>query len=198
MKMFSRVAIAMAGMTGLAAAQPKADSKPPAADPKPGDPKAGGMDDMKPPADLAAMAKAVSGTWSCKGKGADHTMKMSDMTGTLKMRLEVDGWWMHSSFESKIGKESFHFESYTTLDPSTKKWRRVMVETGGIWSSGESAGMKDKKVDWEMTVHTPMGDAMFRDHEDVSDPKAGAKMKGELSMDMGKTWNPVYEMSCKK
>jgi hypothetical protein len=32
----------------------------------------------------------------------------------------------------------------------------------------------------------------------VSDPKAGVKMSGELSMDGGKNWLPVYTMSCKK
>lgn len=199
MNTFLRVAIAMVGMTGLAAAQPKAEPKAPAADPKMADPKAGGMGDQKgPPAELAAMAKATSGTWTCKGQGMDHTMKMSAMTGTMKMKLEVDGWWMHTSFESKMGKDSFHFESFTTFDPASKMWKRVMVETDGVWSSGESAGMKDKKVDWELTAHSPMGDAMFRDHEDVSDQKAGVKMKGEISMDKGKTWNPVYEMACKK
>jgi hypothetical protein len=28
--------------------------------------------------------------------------------------------------------------------------------------------------------------------------KAGVKMNGEMSMDKGKTWNKVYEMTCKK
>jgi hypothetical protein len=32
----------------------------------------------------------------------------------------------------------------------------------------------------------------------MSDPKAGAKFWGEFSMDKGKTWTKVYEMTCKK
>jgi hypothetical protein len=198
MNTFSRVAIALVGMTGLVAAQPKA-ADPKMADPKMADPKmAGGMPEMKPPAELANVAKAAAGTWRCKGQGMEPSMKMVDMTGTMKMKLDLDKWWIHASFESKMGKEPFRFESFTTFDPASKKWKRVMVESGGGWSSGESAGMKDNKIDWELTSHSPMGETMFRDHEDMSDPKAGVKMWGEFSMDKGKTWTKVYEMTCKK
>lgn len=198
MSTFSRVAIALVGMTGFVAAQPKADPK--AADPKAAakaEPPAGGMPDTKPPPELAEMAKAGSGTWRCKGQGMDHTMKMVDMTATLKVKSALSGWWINGSFESKMGKEPFAFEEYTTVDPTTKKLKRVMIESGGNWASGESAGMKDNKVDWEMTTHSPMmGDGQFRDHEDFSDPKVGAKMFGEFN-NKG-TWVKVYEMTCKK
>ena len=210
MKTFSRVTMVIIGMTGLAAAQPKADPKaadpkaaPKTADAKAADAKAapkadaGGMPEMKPPAELADMAKAAAGTWHCKGQGMDHSMKMQDMTATMKLKLDLNGWWMHGSFESKMGKEPFAFESFTTFDPASKKWKRVMAETGGGWATGESAGGKDK-VDWEMTAHSAMGEAMFRDHEDMSDAKAGVKMWGEFSADKGKTWTKVYEMACKK
>jgi hypothetical protein len=193
MNTFSRVAIAMVGMTGIAAAQPKTDPKAPA------DPKAGGMGDMKgPPPELAAMAKMMSGTWTCKGQGMDHTQKMVDTTGTMKIKLDVANWWVHATFESKMGKEPFQFESFTTFDPTSKKWQRVMVESGGGWSTGESDGMKDNKVDWNLSSHSPMGEVMFRDHQDMSDPKAGVKQWGEFSMDKGKTWTKVYEIACKK
>jgi hypothetical protein len=201
MKMFSRVAIAMVGMTGLVSAQPKAaDPKmAPKAEPKPADPKAGGMPEMKPPAELADMAKAAAGTWKCKGQGMDmQTNKMAEMNATMKIKLDLGNWWVHGSFESKMGKESFQFESFTTFDPASKKWKRVMVETGGGWANGESAGMKDKKIDWDLTAHSTMGEAMVGDHEDLSDEKAGVKMWGEFSTDKGKTWTKVYEMACKK
>jgi len=213
MNTFSRVAIVLIGMTSAVAAQPKAaDSKmaPPAAKPAdmkpadakmapPADGKAGGaMPDMTPPKELADMAKASTGTWSCKGQGMDHSMKMADMSAKMKIALTADKWWLQASFDAKMGKEPFHFESFSTYDAAAKKWKRVMVESGGGWSNGETAGMKDGKIDWDLTAHSPMGDAMFRDHEDVSDPKAGAKMWGEMSMDKGKSWVKVYEMTCKK
>lgn len=209
MNTFSRVAIALVGMTGLAAAQPKADPK--AADakaaPKAGDAKApdmkadakaGAMPEMTPPKEVADMAKAVTGTWRCKGQGMDHSMKMADMTATMKFKSILNGWWMDASFDSKMGKEPFAFESFTTFNPATKKWKRVMVETGGGWATGESSGMKDNKVDWELSGAGAMGEFMFKDHEDMSDPKVGVKMWGEASGDKGKTWMKVYEMACKK
>jgi hypothetical protein len=213
MKTFSRVAIAMVGMTGLAAAQPKADPK--AADPKAADPKAAdaktakaetkaadpkaadAKTESKPPQEVVDIARAASGTWRCKGQGMDHAMKMTDMTATMRIRTDLAGWWIHATFESKMGKEPFLFESYTTFDPAAKKWRRIMVESGGNWATGESLGVKDGKVDWEMKTYSPtMGDGTFRDHEDYTDPKAGAKMWGEFSNNG--TWVKVYEMTCKK
>jgi hypothetical protein len=219
MNTFSRVAIAMVGMTGLVAAQPKADPKAadakaapaapkaadpkaaaktePKADPKAADTKAAAQDESKPPKEVTDMAKGATGTWRCKGQGMDHSMKMVDMTATMKVKSDVAGWWVHTTFESKMGKEPFMFEQFTTYDPAARKWRRVMVESGGNWASGESLGPKDGKVDWEMATHSPqMGDGAFRDHEDFSDPKAGAKMWGEFS-NKG-TWTKVYEMTCKK
>src|SRR5438045_616661 len=102
MNTFSRVAVAMVGMTGLVAAQPKAgDMK--AADAKAGDKAAG--PETRPPAELAEMAKKTTGTWHCTGQGLDmHAMKMADMTATMKLKLDVGGWWMHGTFESRMGK----------------------------------------------------------------------------------------------
>ena len=198
MNTFSRVAIAMVGMTGLAVAQPKTDA-PKAGDAKAGDAKAGAAQDMGPPAELATVAKMAAGTWHCKGQGMDRSQKMADLTGTMAIKLDINNWWLHGTFDSKMGKESFHFESFSTFNPATKKWTRVMVESGGNWASGESAGEKDHKIDWELATHSPaMGDGAFRDHEDLSDPKAGARMWGEFSPDKGKTWVKVYEMACKK
>jgi hypothetical protein len=199
MRTFMRVAIVMIGMTGLAMAQAKPETKPgdakPSTEPKP----AGGMAEMKPPQELADMLKGATGNWRCKGQGMDMMAgKMVDMNATLKMKSALGGWWAQASFDSRMGKTPFQFESYTTYDPAAKKWRRVMIEMGGGWATGESAGMQGTKIDWDLTSHGPMGDSMFRDHEDLSDPKAGVKMWGEFSMDKGKTWNKVYEMTCKK
>jgi hypothetical protein len=97
-----------------------------------------------------------------------------------------------------MGKEPYKFESYATFDPSAKRWKRVMVSTYGAWNTGDSAGLVNNKMDWEMASHSAMGDAMFRDHMDLTDPKAGAKMSGEISMDGGKNWATVYTMTCKK
>jgi hypothetical protein len=155
---------------------------------------------MKAPTELADMAKGMAGTFKCKGQALGHDMKtMVDMTGTMKAgKLETDNWWIHDVFDATMGKEKFHFDAYTTYDAGSKKWHRVMVETGGGYSVGDSAGMQGGKLDWDLTSWEPMGQSMFRDHLDASDPKAGVKAWGEFSIDKGKTWTKVYEQTCKK
>ncbi|HEX4417949.1 MAG TPA: hypothetical protein VH165_08620 [Kofleriaceae bacterium] len=186
----------------MAAAQPAA-SKP--APPAAGAPAAAPAMPT-PPKELADHLKATGGTWKCKGQGMDNTQKMADMTGTLVVKASADNWWIQTSFDSKMGKQPFHFDSFSTYDATAKKWKQVMAETGGGWSTGESDGMKDNKFDWTLTSHLPgaaaamMGgktEMMFRDHQDMTDAKAGMKMSGEFSMD-GKTWTQVYTMACKK
>jgi hypothetical protein len=202
MKKLSIVLVALAGLGGVAVAQKAGGS---AATPAPkADAKAGGgsadLYSMKAPTEIADMAKQMAGTWKCKGQGIGPDMKMSDMTGTMKAgKLEMENWWTHDTFESTMGKSGkYHFDSYVTMDPSSKKWHRVMIETGGGYSTGDSAGMTGGKLDWEMTTNSAMGQAKFRDHIDASDAKAGVKTWGEASMDNGKSWTKVYEMTCKK
>ncbi|MBC7975248.1 MAG: hypothetical protein H7138_09700 [Myxococcales bacterium] len=200
------MAVVLIGMTSLVAAQPKpADNKmapPPAAakpaDMKPADAKAGAMPEMKAPQEIADAAKAEVGSWNCKGQSMDRAMAMIPIIGKMKTTISADKWWLQTTFDTKMGKEPYHFDSYTTYDAAAKKWKRLMVQSGGSWLTGESAGMKDNKIVWDMTSHSPMGDGMFRDYEDLTDPKAGVKMWGEFSMDKGKTWTKVYEVACKK
>jgi hypothetical protein len=217
MTTFSRVALVligmtagtmvgtMGGMTGIAAAQPAANKPAPPAAPAAGAPAAAPAMPA-PPKELADHLKATGGTWKCKGQGMDGTQKMVDMTGTLVVKANTDGWWIQTSFDSKMGKQPFHFDAFSTYDATSKKWKQVMAETGGGWSTGESDGLKDNKFDWTLTSHLPGAEAammggktemMFRDHQDMSDAKAGLKLSGEFSMD-GKAWTQVYTMACKK
>lgn len=204
------ITTALFGLCTLALADtPKAPEKK-APDAKAPDTKGGAapaaMPEMKPSPELAAMAKSMAGTWNCKGQGLGHDMKtMVDMTATMKSNLEMGGWWIHETFDAKMGKEKepFHFESYTKYDAKEKKLDRVMVEIGGGWSSGESsmsncgAAPNGCKLDFELTSHGPMGDVPFKDHVDATDLKAGVKAWGEVAMEKGK-WTKVYEMTCKK
>jgi hypothetical protein len=191
MTKLSFVMVALAGLGGVAVAQ-KAGSGAPATDAK-------DMYEMKAPAEIGEMAKQMAGTWKCKGQGIGPDMKtMVPMTGTMKSKLEMENWWIHDTFDSAMGKNKYHFDSYVTYDANSKKWHRVMLESGGGWSTGDSAGMQGGKIDWDLTANSMMGQAMFRDHTDASDPKAGVKTWGEVSMDKGKTWTKVYDVTCKK
>jgi hypothetical protein len=203
MTKLSIVVVALAGLGGVAGAQkaggsaaapaPKADAKP--ADTKPS---GGDMYSMKAPTEIADMGKQMAGTWKCKGQGLGPDMKMTDMAGTMKSKLDMENWWIHDTFDSTMAKSKYHFDSYVTYDPTSKKWHRVMIESAGGYSTGDSTGMQSGKMDWDLTSNSAMGQMMFRDHIDASDAKAGVKTWGEASMDKGKTWNKVYEMTCKK
>lgn len=196
MNMFSRVALVLIGLSSVAAAQA---GKAPAAPAAPAATKPAPPPMMKAPQELADMAKMSSGTWKCTGEAMEPGNPVKQpMTATFKQALALDGWWLHTTFESKMGKEPYKFESFTTYDASAKKWKRIMVSTYGGWNTGESAGLVNNKMDWEMAAHSAMGEGMFRDHLDLSDPKAGAKMMGEMSIDGGKNYLPVYSMTCKK
>jgi hypothetical protein len=192
------VAVALVSMSGFALAGDAKDPK--AGAPKADAPKTGDMKmEMKPPQELADMAKAMTGTWKCTGKVLGPDMKtMGDMTATAKLALDMNGYWMHLTYDSKMGKMPFHFEEYTTYDSMAKNWRRVMIENTGGQNIGTSTGPKDNKMDWELATVGMMGAGMFKDHEDWSDLKTGFKSWGEMSMDKGKTWTKVYEQTCKK
>lgn len=193
MMKFSTIAIALVSMTSFALA---GDAPKTAAPVKAEAPK---MEMPKAPQELADMAKAMTGTWKCTGKALGEDMKtMADMTATAKPKLEGNGWWMHLVYDAKMGKMPFHFDEYTTFDAKAKQWRRVMVESMGGINMGTSSGPANNKMDWDLTTKSMMGEGMFRDHEDWSDPKAGFKSWGEMSMDKGKTWTKVYEQTCKK
>jgi hypothetical protein len=195
MNKLSIVMVSLVSLTGVAAAGSGSGAAPAAKDAKAD---AGAM--MKAPTEIADMAKQMTGTLKCKGQALGHDMKtMVDMAGTFKGgKLESDNWWVHETYDSAMGKEKYHFDSYVTYDAGSKKWHRVMIETGGGYSTGDSSGMTGGKLDWDMTSNSPMGQAMFRDHIDASDAKAGVKTWGEFSIDKGKTWTKVYEQTCKK
>jgi hypothetical protein len=72
-----------------------------------------------------------------------------------------------------------------------------MVDNMGGQAMGTSDGLKDNKVVFNMDVMGQGQTAMMKDTLDVTDAKA-PKAWGEMSMDKGKTWNKVYEMTCKK
>lgn len=157
--------------------------------------------DPKIPQEVTDLAKLVTGTWKCAG-----TMVLpgdpaaQPMTATLRTKADLDGFWLHDSFEAKIGPAAkatkLKYESYATFD--SRKWRRVHVDNRGAQLIGTSDGPKDGKLDWNLDLLGSAGPAVqIRDHVDASDPKV-LKLAGEQSSDKGKTWTKVYELTCKR
>lgn len=158
------------------------------------------MEMPKPPVEVADMAKVVVGTWRCTGTEINPDGTSAKMTATVKTRVDLDKWWISETMDVKGVRGSFKMVAYSTYDPSFKKWRRVSVDSMGNQYVGTSDGVKDgvAKLDWNIDTMGPMGAGMFRDHQDLTAVKTGTKLSGEISMDKGKTWKPVYEMTCKK
>ncbi|MEO8703010.1 MAG: hypothetical protein ABI867_23390 [Kofleriaceae bacterium] len=188
MKMLTKVAVAMLACAGIASA----DDKKPEAKKEPAKAEA-----PKPPAELDAMAKAMVGSWKCKGDMMDMAGGKSAVTATNVAKLDLNKFWLAESLEVK-GGAGYKMTSYTTYDAKASKWRRIGIDGFGGYMVGTSDGMKDNKMDWNMDTVSAMGTGQFRDHVDASDAKVGMKVWGEMSMDKGKSWNKMYEMTCKK
>ncbi|MGE0867812.1 MAG: DUF1579 family protein [Kofleriaceae bacterium] len=197
MKMFSTLtitALTLTGSDGVVRAQGAPQAKPPA---RPAAPAKPAPDMPKPPPELVAAAKAMAGTWRCTGNTMDMGGQPAAMTATMKSRADLDGFWIHDSFDGKLGKMKLKLEAFSTYDASSKKWRRVMISNEGAQSTGWSDGLKDNKMMWNLESIGPMGASMFRDYWEIVDAR-NFKASGEVSMDNGKTWLKIYDMACKK
>ena len=201
MKTFSRVAIAtltMVGMSGIALADTPAKA----------DPKAPGSGSAapampKPAPEIGETLKQMQGTWSCSGTAVGPDMKSdAKFKATMTSKSDLDGFWIHDSMTGTSGEGKtamkFKMESYSTFDPAAKKWHRVSIMNDGAMMTGVGDAMNGGKADTVSDTWSPMGSGQFKDHVDASDVKKGVHMWGEMSMDKGKTWNKVYDMTCKK
>lgn len=149
------------------------------------------------PPEIAEMAKTSVGTWKCKGDEWDDRGNKSPITATNKVKLELDNWWISETLEVK-GQRTVKTMAYSTYDKLSRKWRRVVVMNRGAQMIGTSDGPKEGKLTWSMDLISPMGAGLFRDYLDASDPKVGLKVRGELSLDKGKSWLRAYELVCTK
>ena len=159
------------------------------------------MEMPKPPAEVAAMVKMAGARDTCKGTGLGMDMKSEvPFKGTLTRRVELDGWWIHETMTGTIGTGraagKMKMESYMTYDPKIAKWRTLAVMNDGSQMVG-TAEIKDGKLEAQSDTVGGMGSGMFRDHGDMTDKKVGMHIWGEMSMDKGKTWTKVYDMTCK-
>ena len=151
--------------------------------------------DPKIPQEVTDLAKILNGTWKCAGTATLSPDPEAPLTATLITKSDLDGFWLHSSLDGKVGKTRMKYESFTTFD--SRKWRRVLVDNRGQQALGTCDAIKDGKMDWNLDVMGQTPTALFRDHLDASDPKK-LELSGETSIDKGKTWTKVYVMTCKR
>ena len=162
------------------------------------------MEMPKPPAEIATTLKQMGTKMNCTGTtwgGADGKTEMK-MKSTGTQALALDGWFIKGAMTITMGegknKSTLKIDSYMTWDGKLGKWRSIGAANDGSIMVGTSE-MKDGKMSGMSDMYGGMmGDGKFRESGDMTDPKAGVKMMGEMSKDGGKTWNKVYEMTCKK
>ena len=174
---------------------PKTDAKAAPADAKKAEPPKK-MEMPKAPAEVAALAKTLVGTWNCTGSAAmdmaDPT-KMTPMKLKMVMKLDADKAWITAAMTGSGMK----MNAMTTFDAQSKKWYRILTDSTGGSETAWSAGVQAGKVVWDGEARgMGMKPWKARTTEDMSNPKE-VKMTGEMSMD-GKTWMKSWEASCKK
>lgn len=190
-KLGNIVIVSMLSVAGAAFAGDAAKPAPPAK----------AMEMPKPADQIAARVKAMTGTWKCEGTAAGMDGKDQKFTGSMSSKSDLDGWWVHDSFAGTMGGTpgmKFKFESFSTFDTGSKKWREVFVDNWGGQMIGTGDEMKDGKMETMSDSVSMMGKGMMKDHTDASDMKKGVHMWGEASKDAGKTWTKSYDMVCKK
>lgn len=214
-----RISIAVVsfiGMMGLAFAQgtQQPESPPQTArageQPKPGartEPKPGPVvhqQMQKPPAEIAEMMKTIGPRLRCTGMamgGPEMNTEMK-LTGTITNKVDLDGWFIRSVLNASMGEGKqamkLKMESLQTYDPNAKTWRAVTAMNDGGVMLSTAEPMQDGKLQSMAQTWGPTGSGRMREQVDTSDPKTGIKMMGEMSNDEGKTWNKVYEMTCKR
>ncbi len=183
--------------------EPVADRKamsserPPAAvvAPMPSNPMPPAMVKPMPAPEIAALAKTASGNWKCKGLMMLPNGSSVPMLSTMKIKLELDGFWLHGTMV-QAGKGGFKFEAMTTYDTNTKTWHRLQGDNMGSQEVATSEGFKDGKIVWNATSRNAWGTALARHYEE--NVGKTVKMWGEYSADKGKTWVKAYESTCTK
>jgi hypothetical protein len=157
----------------------------------------------KAPPEIAATLKMMGTRQNCTGVtwGGPEGKTEMKVKSTGTNALALDGWWIKSTSTMTMGegkaKATMKFDSYMTWDAKAAKWRSAGMSNDGSLMVG-TADFKDGKLESVSDMYGGMmGAGKWREHGDMTDPKAGFKMSGEMSTD-GKTWTKVYEMTCKK
>ncbi len=205
------VMVSMVAVSGVAGAQPavKPAAGAPAVPAKPAKPVAYMPVASMPappapvaptaPAELADLAKTLGGSWKCTGTSKGMDGADTKMTATVKNRLDLDKYWLVTETTVKEGKQTLKMVAYTTY--ASGKWRRIQMMNDGTQLVGTSDGPKDAKTTFNldgMGGMGGMGSFQMRDEMDLTNVKTGTVLTGTMSMDKGKTWMPVYSMTCKR
>ncbi|MBL0218565.1 MAG: hypothetical protein IPQ07_32395 [Myxococcales bacterium] len=68
----------------------------------------GGVAGAEPkiPQEVTDLLKIVTGTWKCTGTATLGADPAQPLTATLRTRSDLDGFWIHDTFEAKVARPS--------------------------------------------------------------------------------------------
>jgi hypothetical protein len=185
--MIKRTALSISlGVAALALVTPSAAQKP-----------AGKPPEMKPPQQIADMAKSMDGTWTCTGKAEIGGQVRTDPKGTITHKLDLDGYWIQSSLTVTVpNRGSTHATMMTSYDAKSNKWYRMTANSRGAHATawGTQSG---NKISWEGEAVWPAKKVTVRGYDDMVSPSE-VRIFAEYSEDGGKTWKFDHDVTCKK
>ena len=158
--------------------------------------------EMKPAPEIADAAKAMVGSYKCKGVDFNPDGSSRPSLSTMKISSELDGFYILVDLQEQKTKENatpFKAKMYRTYDAEAKKWTNTMLATapGGPLTMTTTDAMGGQ-VTWTGSFQM-MGHAFTeKSHEEPDAKTKSVHIWGEFSMDGGKTFNKDYDITCKK
>lgn len=177
---------------GAAAVAPMPPTKPPP--PK---------EDMTPPAEIATAAKAMIGSYACKGNVSEMDGSSKPSTAKMKISTDLGGFYILVDItegKSKDRPQPFMAHMFRTYDAGKKVWSNTMLANGPggpMTETTTDAVGSGSAVTWSGTMEMMGQKISERSHEEPDAKTKSVHLWGEVSMD-GKTWMKEYDLTCKK
>jgi hypothetical protein len=179
------------------AGAPAGGMRPPDPKPQPA------MPEMKPAPEIADAAKAMVGTYTCKGVDMNPDGSSRPAVSKMKISLEMNGYYILvdlSEQKSKDNATPLAAKMYRTYDATSKKWMNTIIASapGGPVTMTTTDAMGTGPVTWTGTGTYAGQSFTEKSHEEPDAKTKSVHVWGEFSMDGGKTFQKDYDTTCKK
>ncbi|MCE9579072.1 MAG: hypothetical protein K8W52_38475 [Deltaproteobacteria bacterium] len=156
-----------------------------------------------PAPEVVAAAKAMKGTWRCRGFLSQPDGSSSPTTGTMKIAADLDGFWLTSDYtEAKTraktpgGPHPTHVRMSRTFDAGTRTWTAITLANNGGNQVQTSTDLASPMT-WTGTLAMGGVKVATRDHEEYDAKTRVNHIWGEFSLD-GKSFLKTYDLRCQK
>ena len=162
------------------------------------------MPEMKPAPEVAAAAKIMAGSYSCKGNDMNPDGSSRPSLSKLKISADMDGYYILVDLAEQKTKDNptpFKAKMYRTYDAAKKTWIDTIIAAapgGPMTMTTTDSGMGTGKIMWTGTAEMGGQKFMERGYEEPDAKAKTVHLWGEVSMDGGKTFMKEYDLTCKK